>query len=239
MSITALPTSTDPGVPDPREPIGLLLRDLGSAAGGLSEREAARRLDRFGPNDLRAREGAGWPRALLRQFTHPLALLLLLAAVLAYVAGTLQLTWAILLVIGLNAGFAFLQERQAGRAVEALGRYLPPHARIRRSGIVRTVPAVELVPGDVVLLAEGDRVPADARLLSGELELDVSALTGESAPVERLAGDVDDATRPLDSPVLVFSGTGCVGGAAEAVVHATGAHRGRPDRGARRTAPRQ
>ena len=91
-------------------------------------------------------------------------------------------------------------------------------------GAVRVVPAAEIVPGDVVLLAEGDRVPADARLLSGDLELDVSALTGESAPVERLADVVDSAARVLDSPVLVFSGTGCVGGSAEAVVHATGAH---------------
>ena len=74
------------------------------------------------------------------------------------------------------------------------------------------------------MLAEGDRVAADARLLSGAVEIDASALSGESAPVERVADAVDDATRPLDSPVLVFSGTGCVGGSAEAVVHATGAH---------------
>jgi calcium-translocating P-type ATPase len=209
---------------DPREPIGRLLRDLASDAGGLSDREAARRLERFGPNELHSHRGATWPRALARQFTHPLAVLLLLAAALAYVAGTVPLAWAILIVIGLNAGFAFLQERQASRAVEALGRYLPPQARVRRSGAVQVVPAAEIVPGDVVLLAEGDRVPADARLLSGDLELDVSALTGESAPVERLADVVDSAARVLDSPVLVFSGTGCVGGSAEAVVHATGAH---------------
>lgn len=220
MSVIQLPTMVE----DPREPIGLLLRDLASDVGGLSEREAARRLERFGPNELHSRRGATWPRALARQFTHPLAVLLLLAAVLAYVAGTVQLASAILIVIGLNAGFAFLQERQASRAVEALGRYLPPHARVRRSGLVRTVPAADIVPGDVVLLAEGDRVPADGRLVSGDLQLDVSALTGESAPVERLADVVDSAARILDSPVLVFSGTGCVGGSAEAVVHATGSH---------------
>ena len=122
MSIIELPTSVE----DTREPIGRLLRDLASDPGGLSEREAARRLERFGPNELQSRRGATWPRALARQFTHPLAVLLLLAAVLAYVAGTVQLAWAILIVIGLNAGFAFVQERQAGKAVEALGRYLPP-----------------------------------------------------------------------------------------------------------------
>jgi len=83
--------------------------------------------------------------------------LLLLAAVLAYVAGTMQLACTILIVIALNAGFAFLQERQAGKAVKALGRYLPPHARVRRSGVVGSVPVADVVPGDVVLLAQGDR----------------------------------------------------------------------------------
>jgi calcium-translocating P-type ATPase len=124
----------------------------------------------------------------------------------------------------LNALFAFVQERQAGRAVEALGRYLPPHARVRRDGRSVSVAAVEVVPGDVLLIAEGDRVPADARLLSGALEIDASALSGESAPVERVADAQDAAQRQMDSPVLVFSGTSCVGGSAEAVVHATGAH---------------
>jgi magnesium-transporting ATPase (P-type) len=122
VSIIELPTSVE----DPREPIGRLLRDLACDPGGLSDREAERRLERFGPNELQSRRGATWPRALARQFTHPLAVLLLLAAALAYVAGTVQLAWAILIVIGLNAGFAFVQERQAGKAVEALGRYLPP-----------------------------------------------------------------------------------------------------------------
>lgn len=210
--------------PDPREAIGLLLRDLGSRPGGISAREAAHRLERYGPNDLRARQGRTWPRALIRQFTHPLAALLLLAAVLAAAAGTAALAVAILAVVGLNALFAFVQERQAGRAVEALGRYLPPHARVRRDGVVVSVPAVEVVPGDVLVLAEGDRVPADARLLSGALQIDASALTGESGPVWRVADAADAAERRLDSPVLVFSGTGCVGGTAEAVVHGTGPH---------------
>jgi len=190
----------------------------------LAEREAARRLDRYGPNELRSGQAATWPRALARQFTHPLALLLDFAAVLAFVSGRAELAWAILAVVVLNAAFAFVQEQQAGKAVEALGRYLPPQARVRRGGTVRAVPATDLVPGDVLLLGEGDRVPADARLLSGAVEIDASALTGESAPVERVADAVDDAARMLDSPVLVCSGTGCVGGSAEAVVFATGAH---------------
>ncbi|MEU9821205.1 cation-transporting P-type ATPase [Pseudonocardia alni] len=212
------------GVPDPREPAARLLRDLRSGPAGLSGRDAARRLARFGPNTPARAEARSTWRALRRQLTHPLAVLLLVAAVLAVAAGTAQLGTAILVVVVLNAGFAFLQERHAGRAVEALGRYLPPHARVRRDATVRSVPAAELVPGDVLLLAEGDRVPADARLLSGGLQIDASALTGESVPVVRDASAPDTAARALDSPVLLFSGTGCVAGAAEAVVHATGAH---------------
>jgi calcium-translocating P-type ATPase len=227
----AAPTIQEPAngvvreaVSDPRERLTRLLRDLGSSPTGLSEREAAHRLEQYGPNELRTSTARTWPKALAKQFTHPLALLLLLAAVLAVVAGTANLAWAIVAVVLLNALFAFVQERQAGRAVEALGRYLPPHAKVRRDGVPISVDAVNVVPGDVLLLAEGDRVPADARLLSGALEIDASALSGESAPVERVADAEDTAARPLDSPVLVFSGTGCVGGSAEALVHATGAH---------------
>lgn len=93
-----------------------------------------------------------------------------------------------------------------------------------RAGVVRVVPAVDLVPGDVLLLAEGDQVSADARLVSGAVDLDMSALTGESAPVSRSAGEADTARRLIDAPDAVFSGTACTAGEARAVVFATGAH---------------
>lgn len=209
---------------DPREPVELLLRDLRSGRGGLSATEARRRLDHYGPNELAVRSGRGWQQALLRQFTHPLALLLVAAAVLAFVSGTRELGWAILAVVALNAVFAFVQENQASKAVEALARYLPPHTRVRRGGTVVEIAATDLVPGDVILLGEGDRVPADARLLRGAVEIDAASLTGESVPVARDAAAADIAAYKLDSAVLVFSGTACVSGAAEAVVHATGRH---------------
>jgi calcium-translocating P-type ATPase len=209
---------------DPREPAARLLRDLRTARSGLGATEVERRRHRYGPNELPQRGGRVWPAALARQFTHPLALLLVAASVLALVSGSPQLGIAILAVVVLNAIFALVQEYQAGRAVETLGSYLPPHTRVRRDGAVVEVPARDLVPGDIVLIAEGDRVPADARLLSGAVEIDASALTGESAAVERDSAATDRATRALDSPVLVFSGTACTTGAAEAVVHATGSH---------------
>jgi calcium-translocating P-type ATPase len=199
-----------------------LLRDLRSRPEGLSSREAERRLVASGPNELRRRGGRRWPKQLGKQFVHPLALLLWLAAALALVAGTPALGGAIVAVIVLNALFAFVQERQAERAVEALGRYLPPQATVRRDGTRQTVDARELVPGDVLVLAEGDRISADARLLDGAVDVDLSTLTGESQPVFRSA-EFADTTGPLfEARELVFSGTACVGGEAEALVFATG-----------------
>jgi calcium-translocating P-type ATPase len=153
---------------------------------------------------------------------HPLALLLWLAGALAFVASLPALGVAIVAVVFVNAIFAFVQERQAERAVEALGRYLPQQAAVRRDGKRELIDARELVPGDVLLLAEGDRVSADARLLRGAVEVDVATLTGESQPVFRSA-EFSDATGPLlEARELVFSGTSCVGGEAEALVFATG-----------------
>ncbi|MEV4050010.1 cation-transporting P-type ATPase [Amycolatopsis sp. NPDC049688] len=209
---------------DAREPVVRLLRDLRTTPAGLTAREAARRLQVSGPNALPSHGGRKWPLELGRQLVHPLALLLWVAGGLAWVAGTTNLAIAIAGVILLNGLLAFVQEQQAEKAVEALGKYLPDRAPVLRDGRVGHVPATELVPGDVLVLAEGNRIPADARLIDGTVDVDASMLTGESVPVTRMADAQDDASRPLDSPVLVFSGTVCVAGAAHAVVHATGRH---------------
>ncbi len=214
------PTTVATG--DPREPLDRLQRDLRAGPDGLSSREAARRLVAYGPNELRRRGGRAWPRELAQQFVHPLALLLWLAAALALLGGAPVLGGAVVAVIILNAAFAFAQERQAERAIEALARYLPQQAAVRRDGGRRLVDARELVPGDVLLVEEGDRISADARLLRGALDVDLSTLTGESQPVLR-ASEFADATGPLlEARELVFSGTACVGGEAEALVFATG-----------------
>jgi calcium-translocating P-type ATPase len=207
---------------DPRERIDLLLRDLRSSRQGLSMREARRRLVAYGPNELRRERHAGWWAEVAAQLTHPLALLLWVASVLALVAGIPALAAAIVAVIVLNAGFAFAQEMQAERAVEALSEYLAPHATVLRDGRRESVEARAVVPGDVLVLAEGDRVCADGRLLEGALELDVSTLTGESVPVLRRAGAVDAGAPLLEAPDTVFSGTSCTGGEAVALVFATG-----------------
>ncbi len=204
-------------------PLDRLWHELRSDPEGLDERDAARRLQVQGPNALPARGRASWPRALARQLVHPLALLLWAAAGLALLAGTPVLAAAVAVVVLLNAGLAFWQEQHAEHAVAALEAYLPARTRVLRGGVAREIPAAEVVRGDVVLLTEGAAVPADGRLVSGAVEVDMSALTGESVPVARRAGAHPPGPL-LEAPDLVFRGTTCTVGSARAVVTGTGAH---------------
>lgn len=208
--------------PDPQEAIDRLYRSLASRPAGLSPREAERRMLQYGPNTVQRSGGPQLATELVRQFIHPLALLLWVAAALSWASGNQTLGIAIVAVIVLNAALAFAQELQAEAATEALGALLPARARVLRAGSELEIGAGQLVPGDVLLLAEGDRISADARLVSGGVEVDMAALTGESSPVSRSAGA--DARFPalLDAEDLVFAGTMCTTGDAVALVYATG-----------------
>lgn len=201
-----------------------LLARLGSDASGLSSEEAARRLRRFGPNELPPARPPNPLRLLLEQVTHTLALLLWAAAALAFLARLPQLGWAILAIILLNAGFSFWQEYRAGRVVESLHRRMPLASRVLRDGVEHRVRAREIVPGDVIVLQRGDRVPADARLLrESGLRLDYSILTGESEAVRRCAGVAGRDTLLADAANCVLAGTTVTEGSGVAVVFATGA----------------
>jgi len=207
---------------DPEGTIDLLLRHLGTRPDGLTELEAARRLQQHGPNEIRRPRGRGHLKALALQFTNPLALLLWVAAGLAVLADLGPLAIAIVAVIVLNAVFAFVQELQAEHATEALREFLPLRALVRRNGRELDVDARELVPGDVLVIAEGDRLSADVRLFGGGIEADMSPLTGESQPVVRSAAQPGRGAPPLESGDLVFAGSLCTGGQAVGVVFATG-----------------
>lgn len=139
---------------DPQSPLPDLLHRLDASEHGLTTDQARQRLAEYGRNELRRTSRRRWWRELGRQLIHPLALLLWVAAILAWVAGTAVLGAAILAVIAVNAVFASVQERQAERAVEALTRYLPQQARALRDGNWQEVPAGELVPGDVIAIGE-------------------------------------------------------------------------------------
>jgi len=180
-----------------------------SVASGLTREEATARLAEVGPNVLAEPKRPSHVRRFAANLVHLFALLLWLGAALALIGGLPQLTAAIVVVILVNAVFAFVQEHRAERASDALRRILPQTARVRRDGDECEIPAEELVPGDVVILAPGDRISADAEVVSRhELRVDNSTLTGES--------------RLVEPERLVYAGTHVARGRAEAVVVATG-----------------
>ncbi|MGE3500897.1 MAG: cation-translocating P-type ATPase [Porticoccaceae bacterium] len=205
------------------------LASLGSGRDGLNMAEASRRLAEYGPNVLEAaaRERLWWRFA--RELGHFFALVLWVAAALAFFAewrqpgqGMALLGHAIVAVILLNAVFSFWQEYRAERALAALRALLPPQVRVRRAGKVWEVPAAELVPGDLILLRDGDAVPADCRLIEAfALRVDNATLTGESVPQPRSAGAAT-ADDPLRTANLMLAGTTLVAGEGVAVVFATG-----------------
>ncbi len=198
---------------------------LRTARVGLSAEEAAARLVRFGPNRLPEQRRRSLPMQLLDQMIHFFALMLWVAAALAIIADMPELGIAIVLVIMLNGAFSFAQEYRADRAVRALAALLPETAVVRRGGHKVTVAADELVPGDVVLLKEGDRISADARVIrSSDLKVDMSTLTGESEPALRGSGPLEDAPEdPFEADNVVFAGTFVASGSATATIAATGA----------------
>ncbi|MBJ7287920.1 cation-transporting P-type ATPase [Williamsia sp.] len=214
-------TDTESDV-DPQRSIAVLFRDLHTGPDGLDENEAARRLAVHGPNELTRSRSRTWPHELRTQFTQPLAILLFLAAVLAWVGGTPALSYAVLAVILLNAAFAFAQEMQAEKAVDALAAILPATTRVVRAGARRDIPAREVVPGDVLAISEGDKISADAHIISGEATIDLSSLTGESMPVDRTGAKGESTAALLDDRNLVFSGSTCTRGELTATVTRTG-----------------
>jgi P-type Ca2+ transporter type 2C len=191
---------------------------------GLRSAEAAERLASHGPNEVARPTRPAYGRIAARQLADPLVALLLLAAAVSLVVGEGFEAAVIAAIVVLNAVFGFVQEVQASRAVLALAQAIELEATVIRDGEARIVRAAELVPGDLVRVHEGDRIPADARLVTTVgLETDESALTGESVPV----GKGVDAVSP-DAPLaeresMVYAGTGVTRGAALGLVVATGA----------------
>ena len=201
-----------------------LFRSLDTGPRGLGAEEAARRLQRYGRNAIRAVAGTPLYRKLLANFTHLMALLLWGGGAMAFIGGMPQLGWAIWTVVVINAVFSFWQEYRAERAVEALRRLLPAQATVVRDGAERQVPAEELVPGDLIVIAQGDRISADARLVEQwELRVDQSTLSGESHPALKTADPLpQEALSRRELPNLVFAGTSAVAGTGKGIVFATG-----------------
>ncbi len=176
---------------------------------GLGDDEAARRLEKHGPNTVEEDEKSPLLK-LLSYFWGPIPWMLEAACILSAAGRRWEEFFVILGMLLINSGVSWWHESSAARAIEALKDTLSPQARVVRGGRRRTVPARDLVPGDVVVLRRGDVVPADAKVLADGLSLDESALTGESLPVDKERGDT------------VFTGTAVKRGEARALVVATG-----------------
>jgi len=204
------------------------LQKLGVDENGLSEQEAARRLKECGANILEETGKESIIKKYLRQFRNFFSILLTVGSLLAFVGeyldpgkGNLYIGIALAVVVVINGTFTFIQEYQAAKTMESFRQLLPPHARVLREGKVRDVLASELVVGDIILLEEGNKVPADGRLIeTNALKVDNSAITGESEPQLRSL----ECTHPnmLECRNMVFSGTLVQSGNGKAVIFGTG-----------------
>ncbi len=201
------------------------LEKLGSSRDGLGGDEASRRLTEYGPNQLPTEKRAGPIKRFLGQFNNVLIYILLAAAVGTAMLGIWLDTWVILAVVVINAIIGFIQEGKAEKAMEAIRDMLSLKALVHRDGQRRQIPAEDLVPGDIVHLNSGDRVPADLRLLETKnLRVEEAALTGESEPVEKHTAPADPQATIGDRLSMAFSGTLVSAGQARGMVVATGQH---------------
>ena len=207
-----------------RLPIPEVYVALGTRPSGLAQAEAQERLQRYGRNAIREIKGKPLWRRFLANFTHLMAILLWVGGIVGFLAQMPQLGIAIWMVNVINGVFSFWQEFKAEKATEALRRLLSPYARVLREGAEQRILAEELVPGDVMLLTEGDRISADGRLVDeAEMRADQSTLTGESHPVRKTNEAVllNDLAH-TELPNLVFAGTSVAAGTGKAVAFATG-----------------
>ena len=208
-------------------------RSLGTdAAGGLSEAEAAGRIGRFGKNELAVQPPVPAWRKLLSQFQDPLTYLLAAAVGISLAAWFVEgaegwpiEVFVIAVIVLANGVLGYLQEARAEQAVAALQKMAAPMATVVRGGATRSLPASEVVPGDVLVLEEGDAVPADGRLLeAASLKVAEASLTGESEAVLKDARRLEGTIALADRLNMVFGGTAVVSGRGRALVTATGMH---------------
>ncbi|HHX42443.1 MAG TPA: HAD-IC family P-type ATPase, partial [Chloroflexi bacterium] len=203
---------------------GAVVERLGSHRDGLDDAEAVRRLEQYGPNQLEERPLRSPWSVLAGQFTEVMVLVLLVAAVISLFVGEGTDAIMILVIVALNAFLGFTQEYRAERAMEKLKQLAVQTVRVRRGGQLHEVEATQLVPGDVILIEAGARVPADARVLeSANLRVEEAALTGESVPVEKVAHAIEGDNVPIgDQRNMLFMGTAVAYGRGTAIVTGTG-----------------
>ena len=203
---------------------GAVVEKLDSSLKGLDDRQAAERLQQYGPNQLEERRLRSPWSVLAAQFTEVMVIVLLVAAVISFFVGEGTDAIMIMVIVVLNAVLGFTQEYRAERAMEKLKQLAVQTVRVRRGDQVREVEATQLVPGDIVLVEAGARVPADARVLeSANLRVEEAALTGESVPVEKITRAISGDNIPIgDRRNMLYMGTVVSYGRGTAIVTDTG-----------------
>jgi len=205
-------------------PVEGAFQSLGSSPRGLTDEEARERLARFGPNELRRERGISPLAILLEQFKSILIIILLIAVIISVSLGEYLDGGVIFAIVLASAVLGFVQEYRAERAMEALQEMAAPTATVRRNGQETEITAKELVPGDIVLLKTGDRIPADLRLIEAvNLTVDEAPLTGESTPVEKVTRAIEGEELPVgDRANMAYMGTAANYGRGGGVVVSTG-----------------
>ncbi|MFB3766321.1 MAG: cation-translocating P-type ATPase [Methanotrichaceae archaeon] len=199
------------------------LSSLGSGTDGLSSDEAVRRLAKYGPNRIESPYKPSSIRIFLSQFKDYLLIVLIFAAIIAFIAGEVTNAYVILGIVLLVAIIGFVQEYKAEKAMEALRNMVAPEADAFKDGRLVVIPAEDLVPGDIIFLEAGDKIPADGRIIEETfLEIIEASLTGESLPVKKDIKPLPEETALADRKNMVFMGTIVSYGNCKAVVTATG-----------------
>lgn len=196
---------------------------LESNPDGLAEKEVITRTGVFGKNEISYRDPLGWARIVLNQFRSPLILILVAAGALTLFLREWTNAVVIAAAVLVNTALGFYQENKAETALEALKSYVRTRARIKRAGREREIDSSELVPGDIIRISQGDRVPADARIFfSNSLEIDESVLTGESLPVGKGTDELSAGTALPERTCMAYGGTFAVQGFGDAIVVKSG-----------------
>jgi P-type Mg2+ transporter len=201
-----------------------LFQRLDTSEAGLSDEEAEKKLDQFGPNEVAAEKEHTWIHRLFTASRNPLVILLTVLATVSYATGDLRAGTVMLLMVILGLGLRFIQESRADAAAAKLKAMISVTATVMRNGEAKEIPISQLVPGDIVHLSAGDMIPADVRLISAkDLFVIQATLTGESLPVEKMeAPDTRQGVGLLERSNSCFLGTSVESGTAKAVVIATG-----------------
>mgnify|MGYP001025021742 FL=1 len=190
---------------------------------GLTNQEAKKRLESFGPNTIEEKKGPGALKIFAGQFKDVMVMILLGATAISFLLGEIYDAVTIILIVFLNAVLGFIQEYRTEKTLEALKNMTAPSAKTYRDGKLSVIAASELVPGDVIEIETGDKVPADSVIISSNrLYADESMLTGESEPTSKVSGSEDDKDNSPGRSCIAYSGTVVTGGNGKAVVIATG-----------------